>query len=495
MERRRVIKIDEVKLLLYVLKRIWIPILCGIVGFAGMYWYTMNQAVDMYTARGTMYVYNGNPNLVNYQYTNSSDLNSAVMLIDTYQVVVKSDKVLDVITERLAPDYPGITPKEISGSISMGSVSETGVVEVRCRTRDPQKSADICNAVLDVAPAEIIRVVSAGNIEIIDYAVPPTTPDGFSPRNKALMGGVAGAALAAAVLVLLFLLNGRITDTKDLTDNYTPPILSSVRRRKEDDEDPGAFMLNEKSPMETLESYSKLRMNLLYTLVDKESKSVVVTSAIPGEGKSTIAANLAISIGMSDKKVLLVDSDMRRATQRDIFKYDKKVPGLSDILVGRCAWQDAVMKNVRDGLDILPAGKFPPNPAELLESNVMINLIQDLEKVYDLVLLDMPPINIVSDPLALSVQVGGCLFVTRQNYSDHRDIRKALVAAKMTGMNILGFVFYGEKLSQDSYYSRRYYKSYYHKYDYRKNPAVAAEEANQQDQQEATKIAEDQNGR
>ena len=174
---RQTNQIDLVKLTLYILKRIWLVIICAAIGFAGMYWYTVSHQQDTYTAKATMYVYNGNPNLVNYQYTNVSDLNSAVQLLDTYMVVVRSNKVMDVVVERLIKDYPGITPGFISGSLSMGSVSETGVLEVRCVTGDPKMSADICNAVVDVAPDEIIRVVSAGNIEVIDYATPPTRPD------------------------------------------------------------------------------------------------------------------------------------------------------------------------------------------------------------------------------------------------------------------------------------------------------------------------------
>ena len=110
--------------------------------------------------------------------------------------------------------------------------------------------------------------------------------------------------------------------------------------------------------------------------------------------------------------------------------------------------------------------------------------------MYDLVLLDMPPINIVSDPLALSTQVAGCLFVIRQNYSDHRDIRKALISAEMTGMNVMGFVFYGEKIDEGGYYRRKYYKSYYSRYDYRKHPSEdvvqTAQAAKAQESQQQT---------
>ena len=460
-------QIDLVKLAFYLLKRIWLIILCAAIGFAGYYWYSESHWVDTYTARGTMYVYNGNPNVVNYQYASSGDLMSAVRLIDTYTVVVKSNKVLDAVAERLAPDYPGITTGTISGSISMNSVSETGVVQVRCVTRNPQMSADICNAVLDVAPAEIIRVVSAGSVEVIDYAEAPKGPDAHSSMRKGLTGALAGGALAGGLLVVLFLLNRKVTSMKDLTDNYKIPVLSGVRRQKEESEDPGSFLLNEKSSMETMENYAKLRMNLLYTLAGKDNHVVEVTSAISGEGKSTITANLAISLAMSGKKVLLVDGDLRRACQRDIFNYDKSLTGLSDILAGESRWKDCLLVTDWENLHILPAGHFPPNPAELLSIPKVGELFSELQTQYDLVLVDAPPVNIVSDPLVITAHVAGCLFVVRQDYSDHRDIRKALSAAEMTGMEVLGFVYYGENLHSGSYYSRKYYKGYYNKYDYR----------------------------
>ena len=466
-------RIDLVKLLFYILKRVWLLILCAAIGAGFMYWRTAYRMKDTYTASGTMYVYNANPNLVNYGYTNTSDLSSAVKLLDTYMVVVRSNKVMDVVVERLLPEYPTITAAAIAGSLSMGSVSDTGVLRVRCTTDNPQKSADICNAVLDVAPAEIIRVVSAGDIEIIDYASPPISPDGRGTMRKAMIGALAGGVVAGSILALLFLLNQKVDDTKELTDNYTRPVLSSIKRDKEENEDPGKFMLNKNSPMDVIESYAKLRMNLMYTLVDKEKHTVIVTSAISGEGKSTIAANLAISVAMSGKRVLLVDADMRRACQHDLFHYDDNYHGLSDVLVGARAWQDVVLSSKETALHILPAGSLPPNPAELLDSPAMHTLLTELEAAYDLVLLDAPPINIVADPLALSAWVAGGLFVVRQGYSDHRDIRRALIQAEMTGLNLLGFVFYGENLRQGGYYSRRYYYgkngkyygNYYKRYD------------------------------
>ncbi|MCR4621583.1 MAG: polysaccharide biosynthesis tyrosine autokinase [Clostridiales bacterium] len=385
-------------------------------------------------------------------------------------VVVRSNKVLDVIAERLSAKYPGITPAYIGATLSMGSVSETGVVRVSCRTNQPQKSADICNAVLDVAPAEIIRVVSAGSIEIIDYATVPFSPDRYASSNGFMIGAFAGAAIAGGILLIFFFLNNKVHDTKELKEKYTPPVLSSLRRIVGDDnKERSAFRLNNNAPIDQVEEYAKLRMNLLYVLAGKDKHSVVVTSAVSGEGKSTIAANLAISLALSDKHVLLIDADVRRSCQNSIFNYKAKSSGLSEVLAGFNKWESTVLTTDYSTLDILPAGRTPPNPTEMLGSNAMHELFLQLEKAYDIIILDVPPINIVADALALSAEVAGGLFVVRQNFSDHREIQKALNQAEMAGLDVLGFVFYGEKIEHSGRYGYyRYYNKYYRNYDTRK---------------------------
>ena len=471
---KNVIRIDLVKLIKYVLKHCWLPILLAAIGFGYMYYKTEYNQVDTYTASGTMYVYNNNPNLVNYQYASSSDLDSALRLINTYMVVVRSNKVMDVIAERLSKDYPGIDPSLIAASVSMSPVSETSVVRVSSVTWDPQLSTDICNAVLDVAPAEILRVVGAGNVEVIDYASVPLFPNARGARRKGMIGGLAGGVLGCGILLILFLMNRKIASTKELEDNYTPPVLATIKRMRRKGTGADSFLLTENSNMETQESYAKLRMNLLYTLAGKKSHAVVITSAISGEGKSTIAANMALSFAMSDKKTLLIDGDLRRGCQREIFEYESQTKGLSEILIGDITWQDGILHKVRGSLDILPSGQLPPNAAELLGSAEMVNILAELEKAYDMILIDMPPVNIVSDPLVLSAHVAECLIVIRQNYSDHRDVRKALIAAEMTDMNVAGFIFYGEKTNEGNYYNRRYYKNYYKKNDQKNDSEVTA---------------------
>ena len=484
--------IDLARLAVYILKRIWLVIICAAIGFGVMY-YRASKAIDTYTASGTMFVTNSNPNLVNYGYTSISDINSAVSLVNIYSEVIKSETVMQRVLEYrletveqdgveqdllLNQKYPGLTTDYIKATLRMASVNETPMVRVSCTTSIPQLSADICNAVLQVAPAAIKEVVGAGEAKPQDFATVPMFANARSEKRQGLIGGLAGAILACGVLLILFLLNRKVEKPGELTNKYTPPILSYIRRNKGNNENPGTFLLNENSEMDQVEGYAKLRMNLMYTLKDKKNHVVLVTSAISGEGKSTIAANLAVSFAFSGKKLLLVDADMRRACQNEIFGYEQTVPGLSDALTGEADLQDVIRHTKWENLSVLPAGAMVPNPCELLENPAMQELLEKVEEQFDLILIDVPPINIVSDPLALSDQAAGALIVVRQNFSDHREIRRALIASEMTGLDVLGFVFYGENLHQGKYYSRRAkngYK-YYNAYDIRKSKDHTEEE-------------------
>ena len=464
-------KIDLMKLAKYLIRHCWLPILCAVVGFAGVFAYTTAHHVDTYTAYSTLYVFNGSPNVTNYSYMSSSDINSAVRLIDTYLVVIRSNKVMDAVLDRLSEKYPNLTAQYVMNTLSMGSVSETGVLRVNCTTTDPQLSADICNDVVDIAPREIIRVVNAGSIEVIDYAEVPKAPNGSDVLKKSMTGGLAGGVLACGLLALLFLLNQRVRDTKELAEIYTVPVLAEIPRRRRESGSEHNLLLNQMSSLQLAEAFSKLRLNMNFSMVGKR-RIVLVSSAVPNEGKSTISANLAISYARSGKRVLLIDGDMRRGGQSQVFRDFLPGPiqcGLSNLLIGECTEGEAIIEDIQPNLDLLPVGSAPPNPAELLGSDAMRDFLRRMESSghYNLIVIDMPPINVVADPLVLAEENVNLLYVVRQDFSDHREIQKALTAAEMSKVDVLGMVFYGEKTSE-TYYGKKghYYHKYYKNYEY-----------------------------
>ena len=229
--------IDLAQLAVYILKRIWLVIICAAIGFCFMYWRS-SKCIDTYTASGTMFVTNNNPNLINYGYTSTSDISSAVQLVNIYSEVVKSETVMQRVLEYaiepagengnkddilLSQKYPGITTDFIRSVISMNSIHETPMVQVSCTTTYPELSADICNSVLQVAPAAIKDVVSAGEAKAQDFATVPLFANSRNDRKQGLLGGLVGVAFACAILLIFFVMNHRVEKPGELTDQYTDP--------------------------------------------------------------------------------------------------------------------------------------------------------------------------------------------------------------------------------------------------------------------------------
>ncbi len=455
------VKIDLVRLTRYLLKKIWIILLAGLVCGAAGTAYSVFFVKDSYTAVATMYVYNGNPNVVNYNYTNESDLDTAVQLVETYKIVVKSNKVLNAVRERLG--LP-LDIAYISKTLSMESVSDTGVMRIACTTEDPVLSADICNAVVDIAPGEIIRVVSAGSCEVIDYAEVPEQPNSHRTLRNAAIGFLAGICLTAGLFYVLFLFNKKLKDSSELVEMYELPLLSSIPDIGKKEKN---TLLGKKTPSSLSSSYGRLRVNLLFAMRNKV-KTILISSSVPGEGKSTVASNLAISFSLDRKRVLLIDADLRKPSKTELFQNAASKKGLSDMLIKerpQDVYDQFILKEVRTDLDVLPSGTIPPNPSELLNSSEMHDFVNAMEEKYDIVIIDLPPVNVVCDAFVLADENAGMLFVTRCGYSDHREIRKSLDALGFSDVTMLGTVMTCASEKSEGYYHRYYYKNYYSRYD------------------------------
>ncbi len=216
------------------------------------------------------------------------------------------------------------------------------------------------------------------------------------------------------------------------------------------------------------EAYKLLRTNLMFSMSDEnECKVVGVTSALRGEGKSTTSLNLAYSLAESGKKTLLIEADMRIPVVAAVLKLDAPV-GLSHILAGLGDLNNAVRRTeMSRNLSVLPAGEIPPNPSEMLSSKRMEQVIEILSKAFDYIVIDLPPINAVSDGLAVSKLLSGMIMVVRQDYCDQHSLAEAIRQMEFLKVKLLGFVLNGAG-SQNKRYRyggqnkyKKYYKSGY----------------------------------
>lgn len=198
-------------------------------------------------------------------------------------------------------------------------------------------------------------------------------------------------------------------------------------------------ILNEKTPFAAQEAYKNLRTNLMFSTAGDGCKVILVTSPEQGEAKSTTAVNLALSFSQNNAKVLLVDGDLRLPTVARKLALDG-APGLTDLLVGRAKTNEA-MRVLSNGLYLLPSGTVPPNPVELLGARQMENMIEFLRKSFDYIIIDTPPVNVVSDALVLSPRADGTVLVVRQGVSTMKSTEEAIRKLEFAEAKILGFVF------------------------------------------------------
>lgn len=212
-------------------------------------------------------------------------------------------------------------------------------------------------------------------------------------------------------------------------------------------------------PFAVVEAYKTIRTNLSFLLTANGSNMITVTSPNAGEGKSTTAVNMAIAFSQLGDKVLIVDADMRRASLHKKLKLENKT-GLSNVLAGFISADEAIHP-INDTLDALTAGQLPPNPSELLGSARFKEFMAEISEKYSYVIIDTPPVNIVSDTLLIAPQTAGMVLVVRDEFTYNDAIKRALSAIEFANINILGAILNGAHPKE----SRRYH---YRKYGYKK---------------------------
>lgn len=224
------------------------------------------------------------------------------------------------------------------------------------------------------------------------------------------------------------------------------------------------YLLTDKLSFSSQEAYRSLRTNVMFALPGNECKCIGVTSPTPGDGKSTTAANLAISLGQIGKRVILVDCDLRLPTVATKFRVNG-VPGLSDFLVGHAPIEEALRRSEKYNIHLLPAGNIPPEPTALLESRQFASLLNALRKNYDYVIIDLPPVITVPDGVILAKHLDGYLLTVKEKHSEHRAVKEMIRRLQMAEANMLGFVITGSDVSQ-SKYKYKYKGKYKYKYGY-----------------------------
>lgn len=227
-----------------------------------------------------------------------------------------------------------------------------------------------------------------------------------------------------------------------------------------------AALLREDTPFHVREAYKVLRTNILFSIPKGEPcKKVVFTSAFPSEGKTINCANTAITFAQTGAKVLLIDGDMRKPQMHKLFGR-KNEKGLSACLSGLESLEACIQHTDYENLDLITSGAIPPNPAELLSSQAMEELLGHAAEEYAFIFIDAPPVNVVTDATLLSSQVSGVVLLVREGMTDSRAVRDALSVLEFANAKVLGFVLNDvDTVKKQHHYHYRYKNNYHYDYD------------------------------
>ena len=400
--------------------------------------------------------------------------------------------VVEVVQSRTAMQYvltnAGMDITRLNAAMKMISVKSTGstsIFSVTVRGSVPSDVKELTLALEQYLPMYISgEVFKQGEtrLQLFDKAflsssAMPAREGSYTLRNVALFA-LIGAVLSYVVVLIIHICDKTVYNEETLQGEFSQvPVLGTIPSISSPDEKKGwkrrgdtrgehdyrSRVLGADMPFHASEAYRALRTSVSY-LVPGQDQGVVlgVTSDQSGEGKSLTAANLAICFSQLNKKVLLVEADMRMPTQYKIFGYAAE-NGLADVLAGLVSDYRAclVEKSEYPNLQILPMGHLPPNPAELLASEQMKALLTSLRDDYDIILVDLPPLGVVSDAGVLANSVDRYLLAVRANYSDTAGIRKILTEMQRISMHIGGFVLTDLPVTRSSYYYDK--KHYYHR--------------------------------
>lgn len=359
---------------------------------------------------------------------------------------------LPVIAERTAQRLPGLSQDEVEATITSEQQGESDIIEVTATDSSPQRAASIANGYAEEflafrRGASRERLETA-RIQIVEPAAPSSDPVSPKPVRNLIFGALIGLLLGLGLALLLEQLDRRLKRGEDLADATGLPLLATIPKRKAfDRKHLGHGSL---SPAET-EVFRLLRANLRYFKVKQDLKSVVVTSAEPGEGKTLVSLGLALAAVTSGEKVLLLEADLRDPGLSRVLKLpatgglslaltesddgDALARAVTPVAAGDLA--DAVGDTI---LDVVPAGAIPPNPTELIESQRMRDLLALAEESYDFVVIDTPPVLVVSDAMPLIAASSGVLAVSGLGVSTRTSAADLAEQLERLGVTTFGLV-------------------------------------------------------
>lgn len=462
----------SIKVMLRILlKRFKLMILLTLIAAGAFFAVTRYVLPPVYTASVQLYVSTG-------EAASPADLNEltyAQKVVNTYISFLRTKVFYTRVLENTGLDF---SQKQLKKMTVIKAVNNTEIFEITVSSYSARTSYQLADAMQRTAPELIREIKASAEISVVDPVVLPQEPSGPNVLINTAAGGMFGFLIAVPASFLWEVIDVKVKDEEDLVGKYQIPIIGSIpsfdhhkrNRRlltvkklfqsKRKGKKRIDRILNKDTDFVILEAYKALRTNLRYILRQESCRKLLINSPTPEDGKSTTCTNIGITIAQTGARVLLMDCDLRKGRLHKLFRL-KGSPGISDVLSGIVTERDAVQSTSYPNLKVISMGTVPPNPTELLASSQMEELMKNLEKSYDYILIDSPPVNVVSDALSIGKLTDGILLVVKENRTTHPNVEDAIAKYKLIGANILGFVLNEISLEQGSKSKFKYY--YYEK--------------------------------
>ncbi|NNG35838.1 polysaccharide biosynthesis tyrosine autokinase [Nakamurella aerolata] len=433
---------------LAILRKRWlyvvVPVIVGLAVAVGLSY----TATPTYNAKASVYFSLPSATSANDLFQGS---NYTQKQLASFAGLATTPVVLGPVIDKL---HLETTPGALAGSVSAISSSDTVIVQIQASNTSPTTAADVANAVADQLGV-VVRGLSPKSeqgrpqieVQTVTPAVPPTAPS--TPRTKInlVAGGVGGLFIGLLLAFARERLDNRVRTADDLPSGSA---LGTIRFDKAARKQ--AMLVGEAAHSERGEAFRQLRTNLRFVRIDEPVQVLVVTSSLPGEGKSVTAANLAAMFAEAGRSTLLIEADLRRPRVAEYLGLDRSV-GLTDVLTGNAGLDEVTQAWGPSELRVLASGPLPPNPSELVGSHAMAELMQNLRSEFDMVIIDSPPLLPVTDAAEMAAVADGALVVVRSGRTTHPQVDSTVESLRAVDARLLGFVLNFAPVTRES---RRY---------------------------------------
>ena len=394
-------------------------------------------------------------------YNNSSYYNSkaASQIVNTFPYILNSG----ILQKRIAED---LGTENVPGTISTETLGNTNMITIVVKSSKPEDAYQILQAVIKHYPEVAEPVVGVVSMNLLDMTdIPESASNPPSYRNSAIKGVIVGVAMCCAFLLVYAFTRNTIHEEEDFKKMLNIDCICAIpqivfkKRGKEFRKDISIY--NKKISQTFLESIRVLRARIEKDAKKNDLKVFLVTSAAPGEGKSTIAANIAMALAMRESKVVLVDCDLRNPSVREKLAM-KKGKGIYEYLVGDTTLEDILQWNKEYQMYVLPGGEAIGNGSELMDTPKMYELLNELKEIADYVILDTAPVGILTDTAVLAQAADAALFVVKQDYANRSAIMEGIEQLAESKIYIAGCILNGAQAGIGGYGYKNY--RYYSKY-------------------------------